>query len=298
MVNPATVVRPRSLIDDYCLQLGLLVERRHTERALITAREQALEAARLADSAMRQAQAADRAKSQFLGNMTHELRTPLNAIIGFSQIIESAPSQPDTAGYAKYIRESGTQLLSMLNGVLDLARIDAGKLTLDEQLVDVVEIVQSALRAVRARAAEKSVQLDATAVGSVGLYVDPSRLSQVLVNLLSNAVKFTAEGGTVGVAVMVEPAGSLQITVSDTGCGIPGELLTRVLQPFGQIEEHLTRENDGLGLGLPIAAALIRLHGGDVVLHSEVGVGTTVEVRLPAERVRAADPIPMNSLPI
>ena len=118
----------RSLLDDYCLQLGALLERRYTERALITAKEQAEGAARLAEEAMLQAQAADRAKSQFLATMTHELRTPLNAIIGFSEVLQATPRQSEVPGYASYIRDAGNQLLGMLNGVLDLARIEAGRL--------------------------------------------------------------------------------------------------------------------------------------------------------------------------
>src|SRR5437868_14665557 len=128
MLNPQR--RHRSLLDDYCSQLGTLLERRYTERALIAAKEQAETAAALAKDAMRQAQAADRAKSQFLATMTHELRTPLNAIIGFSEMLQGAPRQSaDIPAYATYIHDSGTQLLGMLNGVLEFARIEAGKLT-------------------------------------------------------------------------------------------------------------------------------------------------------------------------
>jgi two-component system cell cycle sensor histidine kinase PleC len=151
--------RHRSLLDDYCSQLGELLERRYTERALIAAKEQAESAALLAEQAMRQAQAADRSKSQFLATMTHELRTPLNAIIGFSEILTGGPRPSEIRGYAKYIHESGTQLLGMLNGVLDLARIEAGKLQLDEQDVVVAELLEAATRPLRKSAEEKSVTI-------------------------------------------------------------------------------------------------------------------------------------------
>src|SRR5205085_5655867 len=132
----------RSLLDDYCAQLGALLERRYTERVLIASKDQAEQAAALAEEAMRQAQAADRAKSQFIATMSHELRTPLNAIIGFSEIIQAAPGgNGDIPAYAGYIHESGSQLLTMLNGVIDLARIEAGKLDLDEQDVMLEEML-------------------------------------------------------------------------------------------------------------------------------------------------------------
>jgi signal transduction histidine kinase len=284
IVAPAQ--KNRTLIDEYCLQLGLLVERRHTERALIAARHQAEGAARLAEDAMRTAQAADRAKTKFLGNMTHELRTPLNAIIGFSGLIQSAPAQKQTAEYASCIHESGTRLLGILNRVIELARLDAGQLTLDEQIVAYNEIVRAALKLVRSSANEKPVAITADEAADHVIQVDPSRLTQVLAALLSNAVKFTAPGGHVEIAAAAGRDGGLTITVRDTGCGIPEEMLDKVVQPFGQVEEHLTREQEGIGLGLPIADALVRAHGGSLVLTSIVGVGTTAAIHLPASRVK------------
>jgi signal transduction histidine kinase len=276
----------RSLLEDFSSQLGALLERRYTERALIAAKEQAENAAQLAEDAMRQAQAADRAKSQFLATMTHELRTPLNAIIGFSEIIQAAHHSGETPAYAKYIHESGTQLLGMLNGVLDLARIEAGKLALDEQDVSLEELLHAASRSMRTLAEEKSVAIMCGMVIERPLSVDPGKMTQVLVNLLANAIKFTPEGGSIEIDSDLTPEGDLSIFVRDTGKGIPREDLDRVLQPFGQVEDHLTRQNGGIGLGLPIAQALVKMHGGEVTLTSEVDIGTTVEVRLPAYRVR------------
>jgi two-component system cell cycle sensor histidine kinase PleC len=278
--------QPRSLLDDYCRQLGELLERRYTERVLIAAKEQAEGAALLSEQAMRQAQAADRAKTQFLATMTHELRTPLNAIIGFSEILTAAPRPNETADYAKYIHESGTQLLGMLNGVLDLARIEAGKLQLDELDVPLDELLDAAIRPLRKSADEKSVAMMCGMMVDRLVRLDPSKMTQVLTNILSNAIKFTPDGGSIEIDSDLTNTGELSIMVRDTGQGIPADALDRVLQPFGQVEDHLTRQNSGVGLGLPIARALTRMHGGELVLASEIDVGTTVEIRLPASRVR------------
>ena len=279
----------KSLLDDYCSQLGALLERRYTERVLVAAKVQAENAAVLAGEALRQAQAADRAKSQFLATVTHELRTPLNAIIGFSEIIQTAPRQSaDAPSYAKYIYESGTQLLGMLNSLLDLSRIEAGKLSLDEQEVALEEVLEAAIRLQRRAAEEKSVTLVCGPVVERVLRLDLGKMTQVFGNLLSNAIKFTPQDGTVEITTALTAAGDVSIVIHDTGQGIPQEDLERVLQPFGQIEDHLTRQNGGIGLGLPIARALVRMHGGELTLASQIEVGTTVEIRLPAERVKPA----------
>jgi two-component system cell cycle sensor histidine kinase PleC len=279
--------KPRSLLDEYCGQLGALLERRYTERALIASKEQAEAAAILAGEAMRQAQAADRAKAQFLATMSHELRTPLNAIIGFSEIIQAAPGAPgDVPAYAKYIHESGSQFLGMLNGVLDLARIEAGKLALDEQDVMLEELLDTVIRPWRRTADEKSVTIMLGMLVERVLHLDLGKMTQVFGNLLSNAVKFTPQGGSIDIDSDLTKDGGMVIWIRDTGQGIAPEDLERVLQPFGQLEDHLTRQNSGMGLGLPIASALVRMHGGELRLESKLGAGTTVEILLPAERVR------------
>jgi two-component system cell cycle sensor histidine kinase PleC len=278
-----------SLLNDYCLQLGSLLERQHTERALITAKEQAERAAALAEASMRQAQEADRSKTKFLANMTHELRTPLNAIIGFSELIQNTPAQTgEHPAYAGYIHDSGTHLLGILNGVLDLARIEAGRLVLEQHDVSIAELIEAAAATHAAAAQRKSITILKRAPTALEAWIDPSKMKRALDNLLSNAVKFTAEGGTIEIEGGVAKSGELVIAVSDNGCGIPADHLDRVLEPFGQVEDHLTRENDGVGLGLPIARALVGLHGGSLMIDSEEQAGTTVEVRLPAERVRGA----------
>jgi two-component system, cell cycle sensor histidine kinase PleC len=279
--------RQRSFLDDYCAQLGLLLERRFTERALIAAKEQAETAALLAAEAMRQSQAADRAKSRFLATMAHELRTPLNAMIGFSQILQAAPRHGEVPGYAGYIHEAGTQLLGMLNGALDLARIEAGRFQLEEQDVALDEVLDAAIRPLHKPAQAKSLTIRRGATVARAIHLDLARMTQVFLNLLSNAVNFTAEGGRIEITAELTPEGALSVLVRDTGQGIPPEDLDRVLQPFDQAEDHLTRQNSGIGLGLPIAQALVKAHGGDLTVTSEVDVGTTVEVRLPAHRVRS-----------
>ena len=275
-----------SLLDDYCLQLGSLLDHRHTERALNGARQNAERAARLAEEALSQAQEAERAKANFLANVTHELRTPLNAIIGFSEIIETGAALGEHAAYGKYIHEAGTRLLGIINDVLTLARIEAGKVELDEQITSLDEVIDAAIRALSLEAAAKTVTIKHEPGADHLILLDPSKIKQVLVHLLSNAVKFNSEGGDVRVSATPLESGDIVVSVRDTGCGIPAEYIDRVLEPFGQVEDHLTRENDGVGLGLPLARAMTGIHGGELTLTSEVGVGTTVQIRIPADRLR------------
>jgi signal transduction histidine kinase len=276
-----------SLLDDYCLQLGSMLDRRHTEQALNGARQNAERAARLAAEALQQAQAADRAKTNFLANVTHELRTPLNAIIGFSEIIHSGAAGGDHTAYGKYIHEAGSRLLGLVNDVLTLARIEADKLELDEQVASLNEVLDAAIRTLRYEAEAKSVMIKQLPGADHFVFVDPNKIKQVLVHLLSNAVKFNKKNGSVSVSAALDPSGDLVVSVRDTGCGIASDYLDRVLEPFGQVEDHLTRQNEGVGLGLPLARGMAHMHGGDLTLTSEVGVGTLVEVTLPANRLRA-----------
>ena len=275
-----------SLLDDYCLQLGSLLDRRHTERVLTGARQKAERAARLAEEALQQAQAADRAKTNFLANVTHELRTPLNAIIGFSEIIESGTAQGDHAAYGKYIHEAGSRLLGIVNDVLAAARIEAGKLELDEQIASLDEVLGASIKMLRAEAAAKGITIERQPGVDHFIVLDPNKMKQVFAHLLSNAIKFNRADGSVLVSAAANPQGNLVVSIRDTGCGIPADCLEQVLEPFGQVEDHLTRENEGVGLGLPLARAMTGMHGGDLALSSEVGIGTAVEVTLPASRLR------------
>jgi signal transduction histidine kinase len=293
MVNGAQRRKPEALLENYCSRLGTLLETRYTGLALLSAKQEADTAARHANEAMLEAKAADLAKTKFLANMAHELRTPLNAIIGFSEIIklDSIQSRDRYPQYAEYIHDAGILLLNIINGLLDLARIQAGKVDLEEQIVAVGELVQSAVRTLAPIAQKKSIELSCELAQSATLVcVDQTKFRQIMINLLSNGIKFTEPPGRILIESGVNGRGDLVISIKDTGIGIPPEHLERVLNPFEQVADHLTKENEGTGLGLPIARALIELHGGDLALSSELGIGTTVALRLPHERVHHVAP--------
>jgi PAS domain S-box-containing protein len=243
-------------------------------------------------AAVRQAELANRTKSEFLANMSHELRTPLNAVIGFSEIMRNELFGPlGNSNYVDYVRdihESGTHLLSVINDILDVSKAEAGKIELHEDDVDIDDILQASLRYVRDRANAVNVQLvDQLPARLPQIRVDPLRLKQILLNLLSNAVKFTPEGGQITVTGEVGADGDFLLSISDTGIGIAPEDIHRVLEPFGQADSALHRRYEGTGLGLPLAKALVELHGGALGLESQPGVGTTVTLRLPRERLIA-----------
>jgi len=234
-----------------------------------------------------------KSKTQFLAAVTHELRTPLNAIIGFAQIIAEARFGPEAIGryqdYAEDILSSGQHLLEIINDILDVSKIDADKLVLREETVNVEMLVDTALHLVSPRASEGRVRLEAQ-IHERPCYVrgDKRLLRQLLLNLVANAVKFTLPNGRVLVRTETDAGGGLLLIVSDTGIGIAEEDIPKALTPFGQIDSRLGRRFDGTGLGLPLAKAMAEAHGGTLVLDSKVAIGTTVTVRLPADRVIAA----------
>jgi signal transduction histidine kinase len=278
-----------SLLETYCCQLGILLERRYSGLALLEAKQQAEKAATVANEAMLKAKVADRAKSIFLANMAHELRTPLNAIIGFSEVIklDNVQRKERYPEYAGYIHDAGTHLLDIINGILDLARIEAGKVELQEQTVAFNELIQSAITTIRPIADKKSIHVDYEFLQfPVTICVDGTKFKQIMLNLISNGVKFTEAHGRIQIGSVLDKHGDLVISIRDTGIGIPPEQVQKMLEPFEQVANDLTRQNEGTGLGLPIAKALIELHGGELVLSSEVGVGTTAILRLPHSRVR------------
>ena len=253
----------------------------------VTDRRAAEELQRLARE---EAELAGRAKSEFLANMSHELRTPLNAVIGFSEIIKNEmfgpAGRPEYVEYARDIHESGTLLLALINDILDMSKIEAGKKELQDAVVDIGRVARNCVRLVEARA-----QFGGVAV-AVDLPPDlpPVRaeelaLKQIIANLLTNAVKFTPKGGRVRVSADIEPDGGLAVAVADTGIGIAPEDMEKALAPFGQIDSSLSNKTQGTGLGLPLARSLAALHGGTLSIESEPGRGTTVTVRLPSERV-------------
>ena len=235
--------------------------------------------------------AADRAKSEFLANVSHELRTPLNAIIGFSELIKSGTwgpiGDPRYLEYANDIHASGNHLLELISDILDLSKIEAGKLELSEQVVDIGRTLKSCLRLIKDRAEEGGIEVRNQAPKALpGLWADERKFKQIFLNLLSNAVKFTPAGHSVAVEVSADSASGVVIKVCDSGIGIAAEDITTALAPFRQIDSQLNRKFEGTGLGLPLAKRLVELHGGTLDIESEVGVGTTVTVCFPAERMR------------
>jgi two-component system cell cycle sensor histidine kinase PleC len=243
------------------------------------------------DRGREQAEAANRAKSQFLANMSHELRTPLNAILGFSEIISSrifAKDEERTVEYASLIHGSGKHLLALINDILDLAKIEAGRWQLQEAELSLHAIASDALQQVMWRAQNDKIILEnAVNPALETVFADERSIKQILLNLLSNAVKFTPENGTVKVFARREKDGGMVVGVSDTGIGIAAEDQAKVFDSFGQGKHDVAIADKGTGLGLTIVKGLAESHGGSVRLESQEGVGTTVTLRLPPARVIA-----------
>ena len=212
------------LLESYCSRLGSLAEHRYSSLALLEAKQQAEKAASVAHQAMLKAKAADRAKSNFLANMAHELRTPLNAIIGFSEVIklDQIQMRENHPEYAGYIHEAGTILLDIINGILDLARIESGHVLLQEEFVAVGPLIKSSMNTIRPIAQRKFIKIDCNIEKpSTMIYVDATKFKQVTLNLLSNAVKFTQSRGRIQVDSMLHKSGDLVLAIRDTGIGIP-----------------------------------------------------------------------------
>ncbi len=257
--------------------LNIEIERRHeTEADLRKAKEQA--------------ESANHAKSQFLANMSHELRTPLNAIIGFAEIIAKeilgSNGKPEYKDYANDIHISGKHLLSMLNDVLDMSRIDAGSVDIDECDLDLHSLVAESLRAFEEEASLSNKVLSLSSDDpDLVVKADERMVRQVLTNLLSNAMKFTNPNGTIGVHVEIIHDGGVAIVVQDDGVGIPADKLSTILEPFSQAEDSYSRSQGGIGLGLPIARSLVEIHGGSLKIESVFGEGTQARILFPRSRV-------------
>ncbi|MGD9539128.1 MAG: PAS domain-containing sensor histidine kinase [Alphaproteobacteria bacterium] len=260
-----------------------ITEIRRREAAIRAAEEEARQALDLAE-------AGNRAKSEFLAAMSHELRTPLNAIIGFSEIIRDQMYGPvghaSYADYAADIHASGKHLLDIISDILEFAKIEAGKLKLNERTINLRAALQACLRVIEPRAREAEVTVeDCLAKDLPRVKADETRLKQIAINLLSNAVKYTPPGGKVTLSASVDPKAGCCIAVRDTGIGIAPDDIPRALSAFGQLESHLSRRFEGTGLGLTLAKSLTEMHGGTLAIESEVNVGTVVTVTLPAERI-------------
>lgn len=252
--------------------------------ALIHARDEA-------DRSRKYAEHANATKTAFLANMSHELRTPLNAILGFSEIINTEALGPTARDkyrdYAGDILSSGKHLLSLINDLLDIAKIEAGKLEVAPQWIDANRMVRECMHLMETRAAEGGVKLSWTvSADAPRLFADERAVRQILFNLVSNAIKFTPDGGRVEVRAWRQDDVSV-LTVEDTGCGIPRDQIERVFLPFEQIDNRYAATAGGTGLGLTLVKALTELHGGTCVLESDAGQGTQVHIRLPVPKAPA-----------
>jgi len=271
-------LRCRPVRDEIVAVTRDITRRKTHERALIEARDQAEEASR--------------AKSRFLANMSHELRTPLNAIIGFSEVMNQELFGPlGSTRYREYTRlinESGSHLLELINSILDMSKIEAGRFTIAPQLFDLEDTISQAQGFVSLQAERAGIELRRSiAPAARHVRADKRAVLQILINLLSNGVKYTHRDGQVSVTANVV-SGGLQIAVSDTGVGIGEADLARLGQPFEQVESEYTRSKEGTGLGLALVRALTHLHGGTMTLSSALGEGTCVRIVLP-NAVQAAE---------
>lgn len=247
--------------------------------------------ARKYEVAMTRAEAANQAKSEFLANMSHELRTPLNAINGFSEIMASelfGPLNEKYKGYAGDILKSGQHLLSLINDVLDMAKIEAGKMTLHYEPVSLREVCEDAVRLMRGKVQEAGLKIAVEAGDLPDIEADQRGVKQVMLNLISNAVKFTPEGGSIVVSLKpfigAQGEDRVRVACADTGIGIAPEDLVRLARPFEQVEGQHSKTTQGTGLGLALTKSLIEMHGGQLSMESEPGVGTVVSFDLPVKR--------------
>ena len=233
------------------------------------------------------AETANRSKSEFLANMSHELRTPLNAIIGFSEIMETGLfgdlGSPKYKEYAADIHASGAHLLELINDILDMSKIEAGRMTLETQRLPLSEVVEESLRLVSGRAEVASVKIVDELGAMPPVDADKRAVKQVLLNLLSNAIKFTPAGGSIYLRGQAD-GGMATIAVEDTGIGIPASALPKIGRPFEQVESHHAKSHKGTGLGLALSRSLVELHGGTLTIESTEGVGTKVSFTLPLAR--------------
>jgi signal transduction histidine kinase len=270
------------------------LESRSSQAAAAIARVE--QSRRQVAAALDEAERAARAKSEFLALVSHELRTPLNSVLGFSELIERQTREmPETldasqlAGYAGAIHESGTQLLTLINDILDLSRIEAGRMEVAPEWIDTAATTRTVVELMRDPATKRRVSLEsALDPATPMLKVDPRRYRQMLMNLLSNALKYTEPGGEVRVLAERRADGWVEVVISDTGVGMPERDIAQALEPFSRGGDQTTRRFSGAGLGLPLVARMMQLHGGRLALESTVGAGTRAILRFPPNSVRTS----------
>jgi PAS domain S-box-containing protein len=273
----------------------------HADITPMKEQEEALrQSERVATSARERAETADRAKSAFLATMSHELRTPLNAIIGFAEITERkmfGPLPERYHDYSKLIRRSGDHLLAIINDILDVAKLQSGRMELHLSAVDVESAIKQAREFVAGQATANTIDIECVVeAGLPGLTADEMRIRQILINLMSNAVKFTPPGGKITVSAR-QRDGAIVIAVKDTGIGIAPEDTAKALEPFGQIDSEMSRRHEGTGLGLPLSKNLVELHGGSLEIESTLGVGTIVTLVFPTRLTVAREAAELEENP-
>lgn len=268
--------------------MATIVDLKHSRQALEEQAQQLIDLAEKYSHEKERAEAASQSKSDFLANVSHEFRTPLNAVIGFTSIMESETfGSLGSAKYVEYcrdIRESGEFLLNFINDILDMSKIDAGRVKLNPEILVMSDIVAESIRTIATRAEQRQISITEDVALAVSLKADRRSVKQVLLNLLSNAVKFTPEHGKITVRVRQLPD-SIQFKIIDTGIGIPSAALGQLCRPFEQVQNQFTKNHEGSGLGLAISRSLIELHGGELNLESKEGEGTTVTFTMPREPV-------------
>ena len=233
------------------------------------------------------AEAANRAKSEFLANMSHELRTPLNAILGFSEILQDQMFGPLGSAryneYAKDIHDSGKHLLNVINDILDMSKIEAGHMKLSCEQINLAPLIEECLRFTRIPAAQKNILVEQTIPSDIKLNADRRAMKQIVLNLLSNAVKFTNDGGRIAVRTR-RTEDAVMLVIADTGIGIPKSALSKIGQPFEQVQSQYAKSKGGSGLGLAISRSLTALHHGRMRIRSREGIGTVIAIRIPDQR--------------